>query len=180
MSELKNEIVHAEEPKTGFVCENDQEAEWCILQIRRANEEKARWKEHYKEALASVTASCDETIGRMEMFLYQYFMTVPHKKTKTEENYALPSGKIMLKAQETDFEYDEAELLEWLKSNGKGFIRVKEVVDWDALKSTLTVLGDTVADEDAEVIPCIRAVEREPVFKVQIKKGGLKNGNNEG
>ena len=141
-----------------------------MLQIRRAKAEKERWKEHYKAALESVTASCDETISRMEHFLHAYFLTVPHKQTKTEENYALPSGKIMIKNQETDYEYDESEVLSWLKAHGKGFIKTKESLDWDGLKKTLTVMGETVADDDAEIIPCIKAIEREPVFKVQLKK----------
>lgn len=169
MSELRD-FEHAEEPKEGWFCANDQDAEWCLLQIRRAKAEKERWKEHYKDALASVSATCDDTISRMEHFLHQYFLTVPHKKTKTEENYALPSGKIMVKAQETDYEYDEDEVIAWLKSKGKGFVKTREELDWSALKSTLTVMGETVADDDAEIIPCIKAIEREPVFKVQLKK----------
>lgn len=170
MSELLKEIEPVEEAEEGFVCDDDQKAEWCLLQIRRAKEEKERWKAHYKAALESINAGLDETIARMEMFLYGYFKTVPHKRTKTEENYPLPSGKIMLKAQNTTFEYDEAEVLEWLKQNKKGFIKVKESLDWEGLKDTLTVVGDTVADEDAQIIPCIKAVEHQPEFKVQLKK----------
>ena len=170
MSEAIREIDPIEEHDEGWFCENDQDAEWCLTQIRRAQAEKEKWKAHYKAALESVTASCDETIGRMEMFLLGYFKTVPHKFTKTEENYPLPSGKIMIKAQETTYEYDEPQVIEWLKSHGKGFIKTKESLDWDGLKKTLTVMGETVADEDSEIIPCIKAVDHEPVFKVQLKK----------
>ena len=170
MSEMLKEIEHPEEAKEGWFCANDQDAEWCLLQIRRAEAEKKRWKEHYKEALESITASCDATIGRMEHFLHAYYLTVPHKKTKTEENYALPSGKIMVKTQNVTFEYDESELIEWLKSKKKGFVKTKESLDWESLKDTLTVIGETVADDDAEIIPCIKAVEHDPVFKVQLKK----------
>ena len=171
MSELLKDVEPAEEPEAGFVCDDDQKAEWCLLQIRRAQAEKDRWEAHYKAALESVTASCDETIGRMEMFLREYFGTVPHKRTKTEENYPLPSGKIMMKAQETSFEYDEETVIAWLKEHKKdGFVKVKEALDWAGLKATLSVMGETVADDNAEIIPCIKAVEHEPVFKVQLKK----------
>ena len=168
MSEVLQELP--EEPEQGFVCDDDQKAEWCLLQIRRAQAEKERWKAHYKAALDSVTAACDETIGRMEQFLRGYFLTVPHKRTKTEENYVLPSGKIMLKTQNLTYEYDESEVIKWLKDNGKGFVKTKESLDWESLKDTLSVIGDTVADEEGEIIPCINAIEREPVFKVQLKK----------
>ena len=171
MSELLKDIEPVEEPEAGFVCDDDQKAEWCLLQIRRAQAEKERWKAHYKAALDSVTASCDETIGRMEMFLHGYFKTVPHKRTKTEENYPLPSGKIMMKAQNTSFDYDEETVIAWLKEHKGGqFVKVKEALDWDGLKSTLNVMVETVADEDAQIIPCITAEEHEPVFKVQLKK----------
>ena len=170
MSELLKDLEPAEEAEEGFVCDNDQKAEWCLLQIKRAQAEKERWKAHYKAALDSITASCDETIGRMEMYLHGYFKTVPHKRTKTEENYALPSGKIMIKAQDVTYEYNESEVIAWLKDHKKGFIKTTESLDWDTLKKTLTVMGETVADADAEIIPCIKAIEREPVFKVQVKK----------
>ena len=171
MSELLKELEPVEEPKEGFVCDSDQKAEWCMLQIRRAQAEKEGWKAHYADALKSVTATCDETIARMEQFLYGYFLTVPHKRTKTEENYPLPSGKIMLKAQNTTFEYDDAALIEWLKKNGHAdLVKTKEAVDWDGLRGTLSVVGEVVADDAGEIIPCITAVEHEPAFKVQLKK----------
>ena len=168
MSEILKE--YAEEPEEGFVCDSDQKAEWCILQIKRAQAERERWKAFYKEAMDKANLACDNTIGLMEGFLSDYFRTVPHKVTKTEENYALPGGKLLIKKQDATFEYDEGEVIEWLKANGKGFVKTKESLDWDGLKRTLTVVGETVADDDAEVIPCIRAVEREPVFRVQLKK----------
>lgn len=170
MSELLNEIIPPEEAEEGWKCENDQDAEWCLTQIRRANAEKEQWKAHYKAALESINNSLDETIGRMEHFLREYFETVPHKHTKTEENYPLPSGKLMIKAQDVAYEYDEPEVIEWLKENGGRFIKVKESLDWDGLKKTLSVIGETVADDEAQIIPCIKAVERPAVFKVQVKK----------
>ena len=170
MSELLREIELPEEAKEGWECKNDQDAEWCLLQIRRAMAEKERWKAHYKAALESVNASCDETISNMEHFLLVYFQNVPHKHTKTEENYALPSGKIMMKNQNTSFDYDEDEVIKWLKDHKKGFVKTKETLDWDGLKNTLSVIGETVADADGKIIPCIKAIEHEPAFKVQLKK----------
>ena len=70
MSEALKDLEPVEEAEEGFVCDDDQKAEWCLLQIRRAQAEKEKWKEHYKAALESVTAGLDETISRMEMFLY--------------------------------------------------------------------------------------------------------------
>jgi len=150
--------------------QDDMTAEWCLTQIRNANEEKDRWKEFYKDRTKAVAETCDMTIRDMETRLQSYFDTVPHKVAKTQESYALPSGKLVLKMQETDYERDDEELLKWLHENGgERFIRVKEEVDWMKLKPTLTVMGETVA-KDGKVIPCIKAVERPEIFKVELKK----------
>ena len=162
MSELRDEY---------FRVEDDQTAEWCMTQIRNANEEKAKWKQFYDDRYKRVCESCDLTIANMEAMLHTYFDSVPHKVTKTQENYTLPSGKLVRKQQEPEYERNDAEVIEWLKAhNGETFIKTKEVLDWGTLKGTLTVLGDTVADVNGKVIPCIKATERPDVFKVELKK----------
>ena len=171
MSELRKEIP--EERDESWVCENDQDAEWCISVIRQKQAEKEFWKAYYKKALDSVNATCDESIGRMEMFLRQYFNTVPHKVTKTQENYPLPSGKLVYKAQDVDFDRDDAAIIKHLHANGgEKYIKVTESLDWQGLKSTVSVLGEIVADENGAIIPGIKAIERPNVFKVEIKKEG--------
>lgn len=171
MSELLKEREHPQEPEDGFTVENDDDAKWCIEQIRLAKAEKDFWKGYYKEAQEKVVASCDDIIARMELYLMGYFKTVPHQYSKTEEKYDLPNGKIMMKKQNISYDYDESEVIEWLKKNKAGaFVKVKESLDWDGLKNTLMVIEGTVADGDAEIIPCITATEHEPVFKVQISK----------
>jgi phage host-nuclease inhibitor protein Gam len=96
---------------------------------------------------------------------------VPHKVTKTQENYALPSGKLVFKKQQPEYTRDDAALVEWLKENGgEQYVITKESVDWSSLKATLNVVGDTVADKNGQVIPCISVEERPDVFKVELRK----------
>ena len=164
MTEVLTEIEKEEK----FIIDDDQKAEWALEQIRNAQEEKARWKDHFKEQLARITESCDLTINNMTEMLRDYFNTIPHKVTKTEENYRLPSGKLVLKKQTTEFNYDDAELIDWLEKNKPGqFIKTKKTVDWMALKKTLNVVGEIVADDTGEIIPCIQANERPDVFTIE-------------
>lgn len=164
MTELLNEIIPEEDK---FVVTDDKGAEWCLKKIHEAEEEKAFWKEHYAKQNKQIADTCDATIANMMHLLQDYFLTVPHKKTETEENYRLPSGKLVLKNQSVDFERDDPAVIEWLKGHdGERFIKTKEVLDWDALKKTLTVCGETVADADGQIIPSIKAVERPAVFKI--------------
>lgn len=164
----------SEMPKNfNYKCEDDQTAEWCMEQIRNANEEKERWKQFYKDQYQKVADTCDQTISDMEFMLEGYFDTVPHKVTKTQENYALPCGKLVRKQQEAEYQRDDKEVIKWLKANGgEKYIKTKEELDWSGLKGTLTIIGDTVADTKGNVIPCIKAIERPDVFKVELKKEG--------
>lgn len=159
------------ESDTYFRVTDDQTAEWCMEQIRNAKEEKDKWKAFYDDRYQRVCETCDLTIANMEAMLQTYFESVPHKVTKTQENYALPSGKLVIKKQEPEYQREDAEVIEWLKEHGgERFIKTKETLDWNELKRTLTVMGETVADADGQVIPCITAVERPDAFKVELKK----------
>ena len=176
--ELIDEIEYPEDEDNGdeqfrphFVIEDDQVAEWAMEQIRQANEEKAKWKQFYDERYQRVCNEADRTIANMEAVLQTYFEKVPHKVTKTQENYTLPSGKLVMKRQEPEYKRTDADVIKWLKDNGgEKYVVNKEVLDWASLKKSLTIVGDMVADEDGQMIPCIEVVERPDVFKVELKK----------
>ena len=53
---------------------------------------------------------------------------VPHKVTKTQESYALPSGKLVLKEQKPEWVHDDTQLLPWVKANLPEMIRTKESI----------------------------------------------------
>lgn len=175
MSELmmKQDMMEDNEWQDHFTVEDDQTAEWCMQQIRNAEEEKAKWKAFYDDRYQRVCDTCDLTIANMTAVLQSYFEKVPHKTTKTQENYALPSGKLVVKQQEPEYTRNDESVIEWLKANGKDkYVKTKEVLDWSGLKKTLTVLGAFAADENGVIIPGIDVMEREPVFKVELKKEG--------
>lgn len=175
MSEYIDELTPEEESdqnfREHFKIEDDQTAEWCLNEIRKANEEKQKWKQFYDERYQRVCDDCDRTIANMESILQTYFENVPHKVTATQENYALPSGKLVFKKQEPEYQRNDVDVIEWLKANGgQKYVVNKEALNWSMLKKNISVIGDTVADEDGQVIPCIKVVERPDVFKVELKK----------
>ena len=170
MSELLKELEEKLETEEEFRVDDDQKAEWCLQKIREANADMEKWLEFYDQRKEAVKADTANRIAFFEHHLREYFNSVPHKVTKTQENYPLPSGKLVFKQQEPEYERDDESVLAWLKENGgEKYIKVKESLDWSGLKKTLTVCGETVADENGEVIPGIKAIEREPVFKVEVK-----------
>ena len=170
MSELIDETFEEEQPTTHYVIEDDPTAEWCLTQIRNAEKEKEKWKDFYEGRYKSVCETCDRTIQSMEAMLQTYFEKVPHKKTATQESYALPSGKLVIKKQEPEYDRDDEKIIEWLHATeNERFIKVKETLDWAGFKKTLMIMDDTVAT-DKGVVPGIKATERPDVFKVELKK----------
>ena len=174
MSEALNEIMIPDQEHFGKLVfrpiTSDQEADLYIQKIKEAEESKKYWKGFYKERADAMVAEADANIANMKAMLQTFFEKVPHKQTATQENYALPSGKLVFKKQNNDFDYDEDEVIKWLEANGgECFVKVKKSLDWSALKETLLVVGDTVADESGSILP-IKAVERDPVFTVELKR----------
>ena len=74
----------------------------------------------------------------------------------------------MSKATRRKDEYNMSEMLheeELLQEAESFIIKDDATAEW-CLKNTLTVCGDSVADEDGQIIPCITAVDRPAVFKI--------------
>ena len=170
MEDLNREELPVTEEEAGFQVDDDQKAEWCIRKIQEAKKEMMDWIDFYVAQTDKVKDKCERRIQFFEYKLMQYFGSVPHKQTKTQESYQLPSGKLVLKKQTPDFERDDELILAWLKANDENqYVKTKETVDWSELKKTLTIVGEQVAGETGEIIPGIIVTERPDVFKVEVK-----------
>ena len=174
MSELmrEDEILQEEDEQITFIVDDDQKAEWCLGKIREAEAEKAKWKAFYEERLEKICAAEDAKIEHMRFLLEQYFRTVPHKQTKTQESYQLPSGKLVVKQQAPEIKHDDEAIMQWLYENSQApetYIEIKDSLKWGELKKVLKVAGDAMTTEDGEIIPGITVTERPDVFKVEVK-----------
>lgn len=158
------------EIKEQFVIDNDQKAEWALKKIREAREDQAKWKAFYKAQMAKVDDETDANVAGLEAMLREYFETVPHKATKTQESYQLPTGKLVIKKQEPEYERNDTVVINWLKLTGnKQYIKIKEELDWQGLKKISSVVGEEIATEDGEIIPGVKVIERPEIFKVEVK-----------
>ena len=168
MSELKQAVEELQGIRILSPVEGDVEADRLIREIREAQETKTFWKAYYQEKQKEVNDSCDLIIEQNTERLRNYFNTVPHKKTQTQEKYPLPSGKLVLKDQEPDYDRDDKAVIKFLKANGgEKFVKVKEELDWSGLKKTLLIAGETAANEDGIPIPGIKVIERDRIFTVE-------------
>lgn len=180
MSEAVREEFHIEEQYNtpdGFVCDTDQKAGWVMQKIREARADRDRMVAWYKNAIATIEKQTEFNTMNLERMLFEYFQTVPHKKTKTQEIYSFPGGKLFMKLQQPEYKHDDKTVIEWLKQNGgQAFVKTKEELDWAALKAASGVVdgkliaGETV-NEDGEIIqivvPGVEVIAREPKFVVE-------------
>jgi hypothetical protein len=157
-----------------FVIDNDKKADWAIEKIKNERAEFDRLKKIALDRIAELNQRVkelqertDRRTGNLEALLVEYFQTVkPTKVTKTQAQYELLSGKLVMKHQQPEFIRNEAALLSWAETTAPEYVRVEKKVSWADLKKKADVSGEDVLYE-GEVIPGITAKARPDVFEVQ-------------
>ena len=157
---------------TPFIVDNDQKAEWAARKIREARQDTQKWTEYYERQLSAIRRANEDTEAYFAALLADYFETVPHKATKTQESYSLPSCKLVLKAQQPEFNRDEAVLCDYLDKKGRDdLVKITRRADWAALKKMLKVMEDgTCVDADGEIVEGVQVFSRQPEFKIEMKE----------
>ncbi|HRT84849.1 MAG TPA: host-nuclease inhibitor Gam family protein [Bacteroidales bacterium] len=164
------------EGKESFVIDNDSKAEWALEKIKAERADMERLVSlceqkiaEYQEKIELFKKQYENSTSFLVSCLQQYFNTVPHKKTKIQETYKLPSGTLKLKYPGPEFVRDEETLVKWLKDNNyTDHIKIKESADWASLKAKVKVDKGNVITEDGEIIEGVKAVDRPPEFKVEV------------
>jgi hypothetical protein len=178
--EIIAEVEGAEMPaRDGFVCDSLERATWAAAKLRgirerqadiRALAEKRKaawdvWAEHEAGKL-------DSDAERMEFYLRDYLQharaTDPKLKTIT-----LPDATIKARKQQAQYERDEAQLLQWAKDNGytDTFVKVKESLDWAALKKRLAPDAPILTDT-GELIPGLVVMPGGETITVDVTTAG--------
>lgn len=161
------EEVQQEEHKP-FVIENDKMADWALRRIADLQSDTATWKAYYKEQAEKIESANNAGIERMTQYLQAYFDTVPHKVTKTQENYKLPSGKLVWKDQTDEYERKDEDIIKWCADNAPECIETVQKVKWGDLKKMLTPMGEQMAfGQTGEVVPGVKCIKRERKFVAQ-------------
>ena len=165
MTEIKNE----------WTITSDTEADWALKKIKAADAEYERMKkiaddtiddtlrmlDHHKE-------THDNEVAYLKAKLAEYFDTVPHKKTKTQESYKLLSGSLVLKRGTEEYHRDDKVLIDYLSENYPCYIKVKTEVNWSELKKDLSpIQGKAYLTETGEEVPGIDITMKPDTFTVK-------------
>lgn len=161
----------------GFKIDNDEMADWALRKIKKDEEELNRLNDIAEAEISRLKALQEANVERfnqkterLKNYLFEYFRSVEHKETKTQESYKLLSGSLILKKASTAFEKDDEALVGYLKKNGfEDMIKTVETPKWADFKKRLQVSGDKVVDpETGEVVDGITVVEKPESFDVKL------------
>lgn len=154
---------------------NDNLADWAV---RKVKEEKEEYRRIYQIAeeqindietrLEAAEKRCESRTSYLTGKLREYFEHVPHKETKTQEQYQLLSGKLVWKKPQVSIEKDDASLLAYLKaSENQEYIKTEEKPMWAEFKKTIGISGNqAVSVVTGEVIDCLTVIEKPGKFEV--------------
>ena len=171
-----NQPFAIENESDNWKIENDVSAEWVLSKLREEKAEAQRLINvcesqilFYQAKKKEVNDRYEQKTGRLKSLLLDYFDRVPHKKTKTQETYKLPSGTLKLKYPGPKYERDDKALVKWLKDRKMtDYVEVKELPKWGELKKVTKTAGDKVVSEDGEILDGVVAVEQAPEFAVDV------------
>ena len=154
---------------------DEMEADACLQKIMKWENFRAFWQKHYEEKLKELNAKCDNNIAFQKRKLRYYYMSVPHRKTKTMEAYDLPHGKLSMPYAKQKLVPNKEAIIARLKDIGENqFIKTKEELDWSGYKDRLFISdsGDVLDKETGEIVTdvSIETVEGEFTVKTQSKE----------
>lgn len=146
---------------------NDAEADEAVLKIAAAEDKVARMKEWFERQLKMIKDAADAEIATEMTRLRAYFDSTPHNKSKTQESYVLPHGKLVLKDQEPDYDRDDDKIIKALKEkNLTKYVKVKESLDWAALKKAGSSLDGAFFLDGGMQVPGIKVIDRDRKFSI--------------
>ena len=171
-----NEAIQAAEEyeweTLSFRINNDSKASWALKILKSEAEETDRLIAiadaqiaELEEKKKKLEDQRERKSGYLKMLLSQYFDTVPHKETKTQESYKLLDGSLVWKKPTQKMVPDRDKLLAYVKANNMPeFVKVKEEVDWAAYKKECEISdGRAVNVQTGELLPeDVITIEEEP------------------
>ena len=157
--------------------QDDGAADWAVQKIKDERAERDRLLalcaekiSFYEGQARSIKERCETRTGILLARLEEYFATIDPKETKTQRKYKLISGDLVQTKAKPQMEYEDAELLEWLKTSGhREFIKTTEKPAWAEFKKGLTVDTENgiVTTPDGEVVDAVKVSEIPAKFDIK-------------
>lgn len=176
--ELEEVLEQPEDERKGFSINDDNVADWALRKIAEENAELDRLKDLAEQQIKEINLKIkheEDVVNRRTSFLKgclnQYFKTVPHKSTKTQESYKLLSGSLVMKLASQKMIKDDVELVEYLHKNDMSeYIKTEEKPMWAEFKKNLSIVDGKVIDiTTGEVVDVVKVEQVPESFDVKTK-----------
>lgn len=169
-------FIEEETETSDFAIETDEMAEWALKKVLAAKKEKERLSALIDKERETLDRKQEEIDKRYEnetsyliFKLNEYFQTVEHKETKTQESYQLLSGKLVFKKPTQKMEQQKEALLKWCKVNAPEYVRTEQSVEWGEIKKRMKIVGDAVIyDTTGEIVSGVMISETAGTFDVKV------------
>lgn len=171
--ELLDELFAADpEAENRHVIDNDEKAELALCKIRRHIEERDRivatcmaFERQYQQRREKAIRDAERETIYLSSLLEAYFETVTKKSTKTQETYALPTGRLKRKFAAQKIEHDDKALMEAFPD----YVQQEPKLQWGELKKRLAIRGGVVIDtETGEIVSGASVLNVPAVFTVEV------------
>lgn len=176
--ELEEVLEQPEDEQKGFSINDDAVADWAVKKIAEEYAELERLKAIAEQQIEEINLKIkheEEVVNRKTSFLKgclnQYFHSVPHKATKTQESYKLLSGSLVMKLGSQKMIKDDAELVTYFHQNNMPeYIKTEEKPMWAEFKKDLAIVdGKVVNVATGEVVEAVRVEHIPETFEVKTK-----------
>ena len=169
-----------EQQNEPFVVDDKDKAVWAMHKIAQLqaeiNENNAvadRQIQKISDWLDAVNKPHGDSIQYFTDLLEGYHRRLYRDTDGKTKTVKLPHGVLKLRAQQPEWVKNEDDLLSFIKSwaTAESYVRVKESVNWSALKSDLEFTDDgTVYTVDGEVLPreVISVIPKGPKFSIEV------------
>jgi len=173
---------NTEQESRGFVVDNDRRAVWCLRKIKHLKQKQQKNEKLAEAEIEDIQKEIDEvqkwldeendnlqnSIDFFESILYSYALEL-RKEDPELKTHKLPFGQLQFRSKRPKWNYDNAKLLDFITSNYRELVKVKESVDKRKLKQVTEVVGDKVVlKETGEIVEGVEVVERDEEFQVKV------------
>ncbi len=147
IDEAEVEEANFNEKEDGFCIESMDQANYIAKKLKELRKEKQEIEESAKNAMdkyaAKIQAWKEKNLGpyeNQEEFFLRMLKSFAEEKLRgsTKKSIKLIEGTIGFKKQQDKYEYEDEQLLEFLESSHKEFVKYKPSVDKIKLKSETT------------------------------------------
>ena len=161
-----------QEEREQFRIKNDDEANWAMRKIAKARKEFAEAEQQAERERERIDAWLDgkrKAKERDEEFftglLTAYYLP-QHMEDPRKKTFKLPAGAFQVRAQQPEYQRDDAALVQWLESHVMpDYLEVVKRPKWGELKKIIETKGG-VATVAGEVVDGITVVPRGLKFTV--------------